>query len=123
MNQDLKSQSTEERRKAPRFDLFLAMPTLKSINRVDGHEVSLINISRRGALIDTREQMSAGSHIFLRMVTAETVYIVKGRIIRCGVSPTNDRTFQTAIEFDKDFAPLPASIRLLKLFEDEDFLK
>ena len=123
MNRNLKRESTGERRKAPRFDLFFAMPTLKSVDRVDGHEVDLINISRRGALIDGSEQLPSGSRIFLRMVTTETVYIIKGQITRCSISPTDDKRFQTAIEFDKEFTPLPACIQLLKLFEDEDSLK
>lgn len=121
---NLKRQSIKERRKTPRFNLFFAMPTLKNINRVDGHEVTLINISRRGALIDSREQMPPGSSIFLRVVTSETIYIIKGRITRCNISPTNDRIFQSAIAFDEEFTFLPVSVELLKLFEDdEDILK
>ena len=123
MEQNPERQSTEERRKAPRFDLFFAMPTLKSIKRADGQEVHLINMSRCGALIDGREQISPGTPIFLRAITAETVYVIKGRITRCSLSPTNKSVFQSAIEFDEEFTPLPSSVNLLKLFEDEDFLK
>jgi hypothetical protein len=121
MKPNLKRQTIEERRKAARFDLFFAMPTLKSISRINGQEVNLINMSRFGALIESDEQISPGTAIFLRVITAETAFIIKGRIIRCSVSPTNDRVFQFGIEFDEDFAPLPASIRSLKLFEDEEF--
>ena len=123
-NRNLQRQSIKERRKTPRFDLFFAMPTLKSIHQIAGHEVALINISRRGALIESREQIPSGSSIVLRIVTAETVYIIKGRITRCNISPTNDRIFQSGIAFDEEFTFLPVSVELLKLFEsDKDVLK
>ena len=121
---NLKRHNFRERRKVPRFDLFFAMPTLKSINRDDGLEVTLINISRHGALIDSREQMSPGSCILLRAVTEETGFVIKGRIIRCSISPRNDKMFQSGIEFDEEFTLLPVSIESLTLFEDdENFLK
>ena len=120
MEQSLTRPSFQERRKAPRFDVFYAMPTLKSINRIDGHEVTLINISRRGALTDSREEMPPGTSIVLRAVTAETVYILKGRIVRCSISPRNGKMFQAGIEFDKEFTFLPISVELLKLFEDDE---
>jgi hypothetical protein len=124
MEKNLRRQNFKERRKAPRFDVFLAMPTLKSIRRVGGHEVSLINISRLGALIESREWMSSGSRVVLRAVTAETVYIFKGRITRCSISPRKYKTYQAGIEFDEEFTFLPVSIELLNLFkDDENFLK
>lgn len=119
-----KGQNLEERRKAPRFDLFFSMPTLKSIHRADGLEVDLINLSRRGALIDSPERISPGSGIFLRVITEETTYTFKGRVTRCSISPMNARTFQSGIEFDEEFTFLPASIESLEWFEcDEDPLK
>ena len=120
--QNLKGQKLEERRKAPRFDLFFSMPTLKSIHRFDGLEVDLINLSRRGALIDSPERIVPGSGIFLRVITEETTYTVKGRVTRCSISPTNARTFQSGIEFDEDFTFLPASIESLEWFEDDEDL-
>jgi len=114
----------QERRRAPRFDVFFAMPTLKSIYRVDGRKVKLINMSRRGALISSHEKMAQGSSIVLRAVTAETVYMIKGRIARCDSSPGSDQMFQAGIEFDKEFTFLPVSVELLSLFkDDEEFLQ
>ena len=118
------SSNFQERRRTPRFDVFFAMPTLKSIYRVDGQEVKLINMSRRGALIDSNEEMLPGFHIVLRAVTAETVYLIKGRIVRCSSSPRNGGMFQSGIEFDEEFTFLPVSVELLSLFKDsEDFLQ
>ena len=124
MEHEFKRQNTKERRRASRFDIFFALPTLKSSYRSDGFEVAMINVSRHGALIGSREYLQVGSNILLRVVTKETTYLIKGRITRCSVSPPNDRMFQSGVEFEKDFTPLPSSFELLRLFEDdEDFLK
>jgi len=120
--QSLKGRNLEERRKAPRFDLFFSMPTLKSIHRADGLEVDLINLSRRGALIDSPERIAPGSGIFLRVITEETTYTIKGRVTRCDISPRNDRTFQSGIQFDEEFAVLPASIESLEWFDNDEGL-
>ena len=115
----MERQNYQERRRAPRFDVFFAMPTLKSVSRADGHEVTLINISRFGALIDSREQMPEGGRVVFRAVTTETVYIFKGHITRCSISPRKEKMFQSGIEFDEEFTFLPVSIELLQLFEDD----
>ena len=113
MEQHLKGQNIGGRRAVPRFDASV-IPTLKSINRVGGPKVELINISRRGALIESREHMSSGSSISLRFVTTETAYVIKGRITRCSTSLTKKKSFQSAIAFDKDFTFLPTCIHLLE---------
>jgi hypothetical protein len=106
MEHRLKGQQFGKCKPAPRFNAS-ALPTLKGINRVGGPEVKLINISRSGALIESPEHMSPGSDISLRLVTAEAVYSIKGRITRCSTSSTNDRLFQSGIAFDEDFTMLP----------------
>ncbi len=98
----------EKRRKAPRFDAS-AIHTLKSISRIGGPTVKLINISRRGALVEGRERISPGSSIALRLTTEKDVFFVKGRIIRSRTLPKIGRVFQSAIVFKEDFALLPAS--------------
>ncbi len=124
MERNLKRPHFQERRGAPRFDVFYGLPTLKSISRVGGHEVTLINISRLGALIESRERMRPNSRIVLRAITAEATYIFKGRITRCIISPGRFKVFQAGIEFDEEFTFLPMSIELLNLFkDDEDFLR
>ena len=120
LKQRMKRQSGEEKRKIPRLDIYFAMPTLISANWAGGSEVELINISRRGALIDSRERMSPGSSVSLRFITAETTYVIKGQIARCGTSLKNNRVFQSAIAFEEDFTILPEVINML---EDRDFLK
>jgi hypothetical protein len=110
MKPGLEHQSAKERRKAPRFDAS-AIPNLKIINQAGREEIKLINISRRGALIEGCERMSPGSHISLHLFIAKSVYPLKGRITRCDLSPANNKVpqYKSAVEFDEDFALLPAS--------------
>ena len=98
----------KERRKAPRFNAS-AIPNLKIINQFGGSGIKLINISRGGALIEGSERMHPGSRISLQLFMAKSVYPLKGRINRCGPSSTNNKVFQSAIEFDEEFMLLPVS--------------
>ena len=97
------------RRAVPRFDAS-ALPALKSISRIGGPTVKLINISRRGALVESRERLAPRSSIPLRLTTEKDVYFIKGQIIRSQTFPKIGRAFQSAIAFKEDFAILPASI-------------
>ena len=107
--QSVKGPQIEDRRKAPRFDAS-AIPTLKYISRIGGYIVKLINISRSGALIESRERISKGSSLSLRLTTENAVYFIKGRIVRYSTSPMKGRVFQSGIAFDKELTILPASI-------------
>ena len=98
----------KERRKAPRFDAS-AIPNLKIINQFGGKEIKLINISRGGALIEGSERMIPGSRISFQLFISKSVFPLRGRINRCGPSSTNNKVFQSAIEFDEAFMLLPAS--------------
>ena len=96
------------RRKAPRFDSS-AIPDQKKVHLVDGPDVKLINISRGGALVETQERITPGSQVSLRLVAAETVYRLNGRILRCYVYEIDKiLTYQCAIAFDEDFTLLPS---------------
>ena len=105
----LKRQPIGNCRTAPRFDAS-AIPAFKSINQVDGPEVKLINISRRGALIASREPISPGPIISLQIITAESVHIVKGHIVRQNISSENNKEapYQSVVAFEEDFPILPA---------------
>ncbi len=103
-------QNTKNRRRMPRLDA-TALPFLKSVNQVGGPEVKLINISRRGALIESQVRLTTGSSICLRLAIAETVYLLKGRVLRYSVSSLvgSSLRYQSAIVFDEDFAIMPES--------------
>ena len=111
MDDRLEHQGIKDRRKAPRFDA-TAISNLKMVIQGDEHEVKLINISRGGALIEFSERMSPGSSISLHLLIANTIYNIRGRITRCGLSSMNNKVpqFQSAIAFDKDFMLLPAGL-------------
>lgn len=110
--QSLTCQNTVDRREAPRF-CASQLPTLKSVSVVGGPELKLINISRHGALIESRECMPRRSRIFLRCVIQEKIYIIKGRIARCSSCPTIEKApnYKCAIAFDEDFTILHALLR------------
>lgn len=105
--QPLKHQNIGDDRAAPRFDAS-AIPGFKSIIQVGGPKVKLINISRRGLLIEGREFMSPGSSISLQLFTAEAVYPIKGRITRCRSTSMDDKglQYQSAIFLDEDLTIL-----------------
>jgi hypothetical protein len=105
----LKHQKTANRRTHPRFDSS-AVPALKHISRVGGYKVKLINISRGGALIESRERIPIGSSISLRLTSENTVNFIKGRIVRSSTSPRKGRAFQSGIAFNEDFTGLPVTI-------------
>ena len=101
-------QITDERRKAPRLDAE-SIPFLIGAYQVGGPEVKLINISRGGALIESREPLAKGSEICLQLVTAGKVYLIRGRILRYYISfiAGNALRYRSAIAFDKDLAIMP----------------
>jgi hypothetical protein len=98
-----------ERRSAPRFDASV-IPHLKNVLQLEGPEVKLINISRSGALIETRERMPPKSRVSLRLDTTETVYYLEGEVLRCYVYEIDKvLKYQYAVEFDDEFEILPSA--------------
>jgi hypothetical protein len=109
----------EENRSAPRFDAS-DIPQLRIISDSGAPEAKLINISRRGALIESREHLLPGDSIYLQLAIDENLYYVRGQIINHRNSSMNGGISKIAIAFDEEFTSLPPSDDLL---EDEDFLK
>jgi len=97
------------RRKAPRFPPS-AIPFLRSVKLVAGPEVKLVNVSRTGALIESEARLSPGSALCLRLVTAESVYLLKGKIVRSRAAGLVGSVlyYQSAVAFDEAFTVLPA---------------
>ena len=103
----MEQKNAVDHRKTSRFDAS-AIPSLKSVHIAEGPGIKLINISRRGALIETQEQMLPGSSVSLRVVTADAVYLIKGWILRCNVHSIDKASaYQCAISFEKDYTKLP----------------
>lgn len=105
----LRRQNTGNRRAAPRFNVS-GIPDFKGINLAEGPEVKLVNISRYGALIESRERLSTGPGIFLAITLGDKVHNIKGRVIHCCIHSRKNREiqYQTAVAFHEDFSILPA---------------
>lgn len=104
MKQPVEYQSITEQRKTPRFDPSV-IPFLETVHLVGGPVVKLIYISRDEALIESQERLSPGSNITLKIATAETVYFLKGRVLRYDISSIDETVprYYSAIAFDEDF--------------------
>lgn len=70
------SQRIKDRRKAPRLDA-KSIPFLIGAYQVGGPEVKLINISRGGALIESKQRLAKGTDICLQLITAGKVYLIQ----------------------------------------------
>ncbi len=70
-----------------------------------GPEANLINVSRGGALIETDARLAPKSPICLRIVTAEAILMLKGRVVysRTAVVGSSTIRFHTAMQFDEEF--------------------
>lgn len=112
-----KHQIVEPFRTAPRFSAS-DIPNLRIICDGGGPEAKLINISRRGALIESREYLSPGTSLYLQLGIDENIHYIRGRVIDHRDSSINSGVFKTAIVFDDDFTKLPSGNNLL---EDQDF--
>jgi hypothetical protein len=108
IKQAVEFQDFKDRRKTPRFDPSV-IPFLETVYLVGGPEVKLVNISRGGALIESWERFSPGLSIMLKITTAETLYYLKGRVLRYDVSSIDDTVphYYSAIAFEEDFTFLP----------------
>jgi hypothetical protein len=96
-----------ERRSSPRYGPS-ELPALKSAKLVDGPEARLLNVSRGGVLLETAEPMEVGRIVYIRLVAADAMFLLRGRVMRSrpallrGANPHHE----SAISFDGNF-PLP----------------
>jgi hypothetical protein len=99
--------SGRDRRTSPRCPPS-SIPSLKSARLSDGTELNLINISRGGALIESESRMIPGLTICIRMVAADALLMIRGRILRSKAKQIRGSTivYQSAIAFDEDFSLL-----------------
>jgi hypothetical protein len=81
------------------------IPHLKAVRIVAGPEAKLINISRGGALIETDARLAPKSLICLRIVTAEAILMLKGKVVysRTAVLGSSTIRFHSAMQFDEEF--------------------
>ncbi len=65
-----------------------------------GQEVTLINVSRGGALIESHNRLLPGTRAELQLSGAARC-TVRGRILRCRVSSVNPLRYEGAIVFER----------------------
>jgi hypothetical protein len=67
-----------------------------------------LNISRAGALLESEDRLSTGSHICLKLYAADAVFLLKGRVLRSRTSTQDGRNikYESAVAFDEDFVLL-----------------
>ncbi len=87
-------------RKWPRFTPE-QVPSLKGITSNQGAELQVINISRGGALLETRMRLAPGTRIMLKVVTVEGVIQIAGQVLRSSISSLEGAPkYQSAVAFE-----------------------
>lgn len=66
-----------------------------------GQAVALVNISRRGALVESRTRLRPGARTELQLCGAGARAQVKGRVERCHVVALDPLQYQGVIVFDE----------------------
>ena len=69
-----------------------------------GSDVGLIDVSRRGVLIETDARLLPGSPISIKFVTTDATLVLKGTVVRSSVNIVSDKgvVYRTAVAFDED---------------------
>jgi hypothetical protein len=101
----------KERRASPRFSPS-EVKALQSAKLVDGPEARLINVSRGGVLLETAEPMSLGGIVYVRLVAADAIFLLRGRVTRSHQSLLRSANplYESAILFDGE-VPLPVEAK------------
>ena len=92
----------ENRRQSPRRPAS-AIPGLKA-RLFAGSDVRLIDVSRRGVLIETDARLLPGSPISIKFVTTDANLVLKGSVVRSSVNIVSDKgvVYRTAVAFEED---------------------
>lgn len=96
-----------ERRTWPRR-VASKIPSLKSTGLFGDKEVRLINISRGGALVESEAIMRPGVTVCIRLVAADAVFLLRGRVTRSRISSLRGPvpSYESAISFTNDLSIL-----------------
>ncbi len=86
------------------------IPDKQNAGLPDGPMARLRNISRGGILIETPECMMPGGIVYVRLVAADAVFLLRGRVLRSRPSLMRHLKpiFESAVSFDWAF-PRPVS--------------
>lgn len=100
----------DERRGSPRRPASM-VPNLKA-RLLAGPDVRLVDISRRGLLLETDSRLMPGSAIRIKLVADDANVVMKGCVIRSSVAVVTGEgiVYRTAISFDEDIALCDATL-------------
>jgi PilZ domain len=92
-----------ERRVAPRFDPASEGRVVRSRLRA-GHEARILDISSRGALIESDRRLAPGARLVLQISMSGAHFELEGRVIRAEVSAlvAAGVRYRGAIQFDRE---------------------
>jgi hypothetical protein len=81
-----------------------------------GHAISIVNISRGGALVDGTRPMRPGARVMLQIVTSAGALGLSALVLRCGVRSLNADAgviYRGALKFDdrRDWTREVATLR------------
>ena len=77
-----------------------------------GHEVRLIDLSRRGLLVETESRLAIGAKATIRIATIEGIVYVRGLVVRSRVVGIGTSiVFHTALALEEDLALADALAR------------
>lgn len=93
-----------ERRTSPRVPAS-AVPHLKA-RLLAGPDVRLVDLSRRGVLLETQTRLLPGSPVRLKFVADDATLVLKGAVVRSSVCTFGEQglIYRTAVAFDEDIA-------------------
>ena len=97
----------------PRF-LPTEFASVKGLRLAAGPEVTLVNASRGGMLIESQCPLAPNESLLLRLVTREAAYLLKGRVLRSRVHSlaANAVLYRIAVVFDEEFSELGSDGKL-----------
>lgn len=93
-----------DRRSSPRVPA-ASVPNLKA-RLLAGPDVRLVDLSRRGVLLETQTRLLPGSPIRLKFVADDATLVLKGSVVRSSVSTFGEQglVYRTAVAFDQDIS-------------------
>jgi hypothetical protein len=102
--------SGDERRASPRLPAS-AVPNLQA-KLVAGPDVRLIDVSRRGVLVETPTRLLPGSPVRMRFVVEDATLVLRGAVVRSTVRSVTDTglLYWTAVAFGEDISVCDPSL-------------
>lgn len=91
-----------DRRRSPRKPA-ASVPYLKA-RLVAGPEVRIIDVSKRGILLETETRLMPNSPIAIRFVAADASLVLKGCVVRSSIAQLTgvELRYRTAVAFEED---------------------